>query len=94
MKRKIKNKNKVRKNTLLLICPELELKNNVYVFKKQKSKKKFNIPAIFMKYLNSSSVSVKIMVNYLKDLNLKKEIISIFLVNVAALLMILAFVFI
>ena len=24
-----------------------------------------------MKYLNSSSVSVKIMVNYLKDLNLK-----------------------
>ena len=39
MKRKIKNKNKVRKNTLLLICPELELKNNVYVFKKQKSKK-------------------------------------------------------
>ena len=72
MKRKIKNKNKVRKNTLLLICPELELKNNVYAFEKQKSKKKFNIPAIFMKYLNSSSVSVKIMVsNYLKDLNLK-----------------------
>ena len=47
MKRKIKNKNKVRKNTLLLICPELELKNKVYVFKKQKSKKKIQYSCYF-----------------------------------------------
>ena len=33
MKRKIKNKNNVRKNTLLLICPELELKNNEQKFR-------------------------------------------------------------
>ena len=72
MKRKLKNKNKITKNTLLLLCPEIEIKNNVYVFKKQKSKKQFIIPAIFIKYLNSNNISVKIMVNYLKDLNLKR----------------------
>ena len=72
MKRKLKNKNKITKNTLLLLCPEIEIKNNVYVFKKQKSKKQFIILAIFIKYLNSNNISVKIMVNYLKDLNLKR----------------------
>ena len=34
MKRKLKNKNNMKENTLLLLCPELEIRNNVYVFKK------------------------------------------------------------
>ena len=34
MKRKFKPKNNMKENTLLLLCPELEIKNNVYVFKK------------------------------------------------------------
>ena len=34
MKRKLKNKNNMKENTLLLLCPELEIKNNVYAFKK------------------------------------------------------------
>ena len=34
MKRIFKPKNNMKENTLLLLCPELEIKNNVYVFKK------------------------------------------------------------
>ena len=34
MKRKLKPKNNMKENTLLLLCPELEIRNNVYVFKK------------------------------------------------------------
>ena len=34
MKRKFKPKNNMKENTLLLLFPELEIKNNVYVFKK------------------------------------------------------------
>ena len=34
LKKKLKNKNNMKENTLLLLCPELEIKNNVYVFKK------------------------------------------------------------
>ena len=43
MKRKFKSKNNMKENTLLLLCPELEIRNNVYVFKKIKSKKLFVI---------------------------------------------------
>ena len=71
MKRKLKNKNKITKNILFLLCPETEIKNNFYAFKKQKSKKNLFIPAIFIKYLNSNNISVKIIINILKDLNLK-----------------------
>ena len=39
MKRKLKPKNNMKENTLLFLCPELEKRNNVYVFKKIKSKK-------------------------------------------------------
>ena len=34
MKRKLKPKNNMKENTLLLLFPELEIRNNVYVFKK------------------------------------------------------------
>ena len=47
MKRKLKNKNKITKKTLLLLCPEIEIKNKVYVFKKQKSK----IISLFLQFL-------------------------------------------
>ena len=70
MKRKLKPKNNMKENTLLLLCPELEIRNNVYVFKKIKSKKLFVTPAIFIKILNSNTISVKIMVNELKPLNI------------------------
>ena len=70
MKKKLKQKNNIKENTLLLLCPELEIRNNVYVFKKIKSKKLFVIPAIFIKFLNSNTISVKIMVNELKPLNI------------------------
>ena len=70
MKRKLKPKNNMKKNTLLLLCPELEIRNNVYFFKKIKSKKLFVIPVIFRKFLNSNIISVKIMVKELKPLNI------------------------
>ena len=47
MKRKFKPKNNMKENTLLLLCPELEIRNNVYVFKKIKSK----IYLLFLLYL-------------------------------------------
>ena len=47
MKRKLKPKNNMKENTLLLLCPELEIRNNVYVFKKIKSK----IYLLFLLYL-------------------------------------------
>ena len=70
MKRKLKPKNNMKENTSLLLCPELEIRNNVYVFKKIKSKKLFVIPTVFRKFLNSNTISVKIMVNELKPLNI------------------------
>ena len=70
MKRKLKNKNNMKENTLLLLCPELEIRNNVYIFKKIKSKKLFVIPAMLIKFLNSNTIYVKIMVNELKPLNI------------------------
>ena len=70
MKRKLKPKNNMKKNNLLLLCPELEIRNKVYFFKKIKSKKLFVIHAIFIKFLNSNTISVKIMVNELKPLNI------------------------
>ena len=73
MKRKIYLKNKIVKNTLLLICPEIENRNNIYILKSRKSKKIFNIPAIFIKYINSNNISVRVKVNYNNDISLKKN---------------------
>jgi len=70
MKRKLKHKNNLKENTLLLLCPELDMRNNVYFFKKIKSKKNFVIPAIFIKFLNSNTISAKVMVNELKTFNI------------------------
>ena len=60
----------MKENTLLLLCPELEIRNNVYVFKKIKLKKIFVIPSKFKKFLNNNTISVKIMINELKPLNI------------------------
>ena len=72
MKRKLTNKHKIPKNTLLLICTDIDLLNNVYVLKKHKVKKIFSIPAIFIKYHNSNTIFAKIMVNINNEVTLKK----------------------
>ena len=42
----------------------------MYMFLKNKIENLFVIPAIFIKFLNSNTISVKIMVNELKPLNI------------------------
>ncbi len=78
MNRKVTKKLKIPKNTLLLLTPDIEIRNNIYILKKHKSKKAFVIPALFVKYLNSNNITVKVMVNYNNDIILKKgDIIKI-----------------
>ncbi len=78
MKRKINFKNKIVKNTLLLISPDIENRNNIYILKSRKSKKVFTLPALFIKYINSNNISVKVMINYNNGFKLKKyEILTI-----------------
>ena len=72
MKRKLREKQNIPKNTLLLICTDIYLLNNVYVLKKHKVKKIFSIPAIFIKYHNSNTIFAKIMVNINNEFTLKK----------------------
>ena len=78
MKRKINFKNKIVKNTLLLISPDIENRNNIYILKSRKSKKVFTLPALFIKYINSNNITVKLMINYHNGFKLKKyEILTI-----------------
>ena len=78
MKRKIKVNNKLKKNTMLLLCNDIEIKNNRYDLKHHKSKRVFNIPAILMNYKNSNTLEVQIKVNYNNSINfIKDEIINI-----------------
>ena len=56
--RKIGHGDKIFKNTMLLICPDLEIRNKTYNLRSHKSKKTFIIPALFIKYLNSNNISV------------------------------------
>jgi len=73
VERKIYLKNNIVKNTLWLISPEFENRNNIYILKSRKYKKKFTIPALFIKYINSNNISIRVMVNYNNDINLKKD---------------------
>ena len=78
MKRKIKKENNIQKNTLLLITSEIEKSGNRYIKKKIKGKKKFIIPAIFLRIINSNTVSICLKVNFKNGLNLRKnDIINI-----------------
>ena len=72
MKRKLRKKLKIPKDTLLLICTDIHLLNNVYFLKKHKVKKIFSIPAIFIKYHNSNTIFAKIMVNINNEFTFKK----------------------
>ena len=63
---------KIPKNTLLLIYPDVEIKNQIYILKRNKSKKMFIIPVIFIKYLNRYNISAKITCDYNNDLKFKK----------------------
>ena len=78
MRRKVKFDQKALKNTLLLICPEIKKLSNTYVLKKKKSKKKFNIPAILIKYVNNNTINIKIKINFKNDIKFKiDDIINI-----------------
>ena len=59
---------KALKNLLLLIYHELELKSGIYILKKKKSQKLFNVPAILLKYINSNTISLKIKINYNEEI--------------------------
>ena len=72
MKRKISKKYNLPKNTLLLICPNIELKTDIYKLRCNKVKKIFTIPAIFIKYYNSNTIFTRIMADYNNELYLKK----------------------
>ena len=78
MKRKVKHDRKLLKNTLLLICPNIELKSNKYVLKKYKIKKQFIIPAKLIKYINSNTLNIEIKIDFNLGLKLNKgEFINI-----------------
>ena len=72
MKRKVKIDQKLLKNTLLLICPNIELKSNKYVLKKNKIKKQFIIPAKLIKYINSNTLNIEIKIDFNLGLKLNK----------------------
>ena len=66
------------KNTLLLNRPEIELISDKYILKKKKSKKQFTVPAILIKYVNNNTISVKIKIDFDKEIKFKMdEIINI-----------------
>ena len=64
MIRKIKKFEYCNANTLLLICPNLEIKDMRYIFSQNKSKKHFIIPCILKKYLNDDTIQVEVKVDY------------------------------
>ena len=72
MKRKISKKYNLPKNTLLLICLNIDLKTDIYKLRYNKVKKIFTLPAIFIKYFNSNTIFTRIMVDYNNELYLKK----------------------
>ena len=64
---------------MLLLCNDIEIKNNRYDLKHHKSKKIYNISAILLKYINISILEVQIKVNYNNSIKFNKdEIINIF----------------
>ena len=78
MRRKVKFDQKALKNTLLLICPEIEMISNIYNLKKKKSKKNFIIPAILIKYVNNNTISIKIKIDFQNGIKFKiNDIINI-----------------
>ena len=56
-----------------MICPEIELKSEIYILKKKKSKKQFTIPAILIKYINNNTICVKIKIDFDKEIKFKKD---------------------
>ena len=62
---------------MLLLCNDIEIKNNRYDLKHHKSKRVYNIPALLMKYTNSNTLEVQIKVNYNNSINFNKDEIII-----------------
>ena len=60
------------KNTLLLNRPEIELISDKYILKKKKLEKKFTVPAILIKYVNNNIISLKIKIDFDKEIKYKK----------------------
>ena len=64
MKRKVDKDVKIEENTLLLITKDIWLKGNNYILKKKKGKHNYNIPGIFIKYINDDIISVTIKITF------------------------------
>ena len=72
MKRKVNKSVKIEENTLLLITKDIELKGNNYILKK-KGKHNYNIPGIFIKYMNNDIISVSIKITFEDNESFKKN---------------------
>ena len=73
MKRKADKGIKIEENTLLLIIKDIGLKGNNYILKKN-GKHNYNIPGIFIKYINDDKISVSIKIT-VRDNEIFKKII-------------------
>ena len=56
-----------------MICPEIELIFDIYILNKKKSKKRFTVPATLIKYVNNNTISVKIKIDFYKEIIFKKD---------------------
>ena len=68
MNRKMSKNYNLPKNSLLLIIPNIKLKNDIYKLRWNKVKKIFTLQAIFIKDFNSNNVFTKIVVHYNNEL--------------------------
>ena len=93
MQRKIKNDVECPINTMLLLCPNLILKRDVYDLKQNKAKKNFIIPVLLIIYINDNTITIKIVVNK-EDLDfIKKNNIIIVNIDTCSILFDFGFTF-